>query len=167
MLCPTWMSSDSVGVQSGDPHHMAQIVNHNPTTVHPPAGGYSMGVELGQRCRLLFISGQVPETSDGAVPEGFEAQCEQAWRNVIEVPAAADLRVEHLVKGYDIPDRQEAGRAQPHHSPHRARRTPARADDHDRRNARQQMVAGDRGDCCGMNSALAPATGQSRQVSHG
>jgi 2-iminobutanoate/2-iminopropanoate deaminase len=77
---------------------MAQIINHNPTTVHPPAGGYSMGVELGQHRRLLFISGQVPESSDGSVPEGFEAQCEQAWRNVIEVLTAADLRVDHLVK---------------------------------------------------------------------
>ena len=32
------------------------------------------------------------------VPEGFEAQCEQAWRNVIEVLTAAGLRVGHLVK---------------------------------------------------------------------
>jgi 2-iminobutanoate/2-iminopropanoate deaminase len=77
---------------------MAHILNHNPAAVHPPAGGYSMGVELGQHRRLLFISGQVPESSDGSVPEGFEAQCEQAWRNVIEVLAAADLRVDHLVK---------------------------------------------------------------------
>jgi len=77
---------------------MTQIVKHNPMTVRPPAGAYSMGVELDQHRRLLFISGQVPETADGAVPEGFEAQCEQAWRNVIEVLAAADLHLEHLVK---------------------------------------------------------------------
>ena len=77
---------------------MAHIVNHNPATVHPPAGGYSMGLELTQHRRLLFISGQVPEKTDGAVPEGFEAQCAQAWRNVIEVLAAAGLGVEHLVK---------------------------------------------------------------------
>lgn len=76
----------------------AQIVSHNPAAVHPPAGGYSMGLELTQHRRLLFISGQVPERSDGTVPEGFEAQCEQAWRNVIEVLAAAGLGVEHLVK---------------------------------------------------------------------
>jgi enamine deaminase RidA (YjgF/YER057c/UK114 family) len=57
-----------------------------------------MGLELTQHRRLLFISGQVPERSDGTVPEGFEAQCEQAWRNVIEVLAAAGLGVEHLVK---------------------------------------------------------------------
>jgi enamine deaminase RidA (YjgF/YER057c/UK114 family) len=57
-----------------------------------------MGLEFSQHRRLLFISGQVPENSDGSVPEGFEAQCEQAWRNIIEVLAAAGLGVEHLVK---------------------------------------------------------------------
>ncbi|MCA1513431.1 2-iminobutanoate/2-iminopropanoate deaminase [Bradyrhizobium yuanmingense] len=77
---------------------MAQIVTHNPPSVHPPAGGYSMGLELSQHRRLLFISGQVPQRSDGTVPDGFEAQCEQAWRNVREVLAAAGLGVEHLVK---------------------------------------------------------------------
>jgi len=77
---------------------MAQTTRHNPVAVHAPSSGYSMGLELSQHRRLLFISGQVPERSDGSVPEGFEAQCEQAWRNVIEVLAAADLGVEHLVK---------------------------------------------------------------------
>ena len=77
---------------------MAQITRHNPAAVHAPSSGYSMGLELGQHRRLLFISGQVPERSDGSVPEGFEAQCEQAWRNVIEVLTTAGLGVEHLVK---------------------------------------------------------------------
>lgn len=77
---------------------MAHIVTHNPPSVHAPAGGYSMGLELSQHRRLLFISGQVPATSDGSVPEGFEAQCGQAWRNVIAVLAAAGLGVTHLVK---------------------------------------------------------------------
>lgn len=57
-----------------------------------------MGLELARHRRLLFISGQVPERSDGSVPEGFEAQCQQAWRNVIDVLASAGLGVEHLVK---------------------------------------------------------------------
>ena len=77
---------------------MAQIVAHNPPSVHAPAGGYSMGLEFSQHRRLLFISGQVPERSDGSVPEGFEAQCKQSWRNVIEVLAAAGLGVKNLVK---------------------------------------------------------------------
>ena len=77
---------------------MAHIVRHNPASVHAPSSGYSMGLEVGQHRRLLFISGQVPENSDGNVPEGFEAQCEQAWRNIIAVLTAAGLGVEHLVK---------------------------------------------------------------------
>jgi 2-iminobutanoate/2-iminopropanoate deaminase len=77
---------------------MTQITRHNPAAVHAPSSGYSMGLELGQHRRLLFVSGQVPERSDGSVPEGFEAQCEQAWRNVIDVLVAAGLGVEHLVK---------------------------------------------------------------------
>jgi enamine deaminase RidA (YjgF/YER057c/UK114 family) len=77
---------------------MAQIVRHNPAAVHAPSSGYSMGLEFSQHRRLLFISGQVPENSDGSVPEGFEAQCEQAWRNILAVLAAAGLGVEHLVK---------------------------------------------------------------------
>ena len=77
---------------------MAQITRHNPAAVHAPSSGYSMGLEFSQHRRLLFISGQVPEKPDGSVPEGFEAQCEQAWRSIIEVLAAAGLGVEHLVK---------------------------------------------------------------------
>ncbi len=77
---------------------MAQIVRHNPAAVHAPSSGYSMGLEFSQHRRLLFISGQVPENSDGSVPEGFEAQCEQAWRNILAVLAAAGLGVGHLVK---------------------------------------------------------------------
>src|SRR5258707_15565287 len=91
MVCP-WSSSNK------ELSDMAQITRHNPAAVHAPSSGYSMGLELGQHRRLLFISGQVPERSDGSVPEGFEAQWEQAWRNVIEVLATAGLGVEHLVK---------------------------------------------------------------------
>jgi enamine deaminase RidA (YjgF/YER057c/UK114 family) len=99
MLCATLMPPDTVDPQSGEtPMPAAHIVSHNPATVRAPAGGYCMGLELKQHRRLLFISGQVPERLDGTVPEGFEAQCEQAWRNVIEVLAAAGLGVQHLVK---------------------------------------------------------------------
>jgi enamine deaminase RidA (YjgF/YER057c/UK114 family) len=77
---------------------MAHTVSHNPASVHAPSSGYSMGLEVPQHRRLLFISGQVPENTDGSVPEGFEAQCEQAWRNVIAVLESAGLGVRHLVK---------------------------------------------------------------------
>jgi 2-iminobutanoate/2-iminopropanoate deaminase len=77
---------------------MPQITRYNPGSIHAPSSGYSMGLEIGQHRRLLFISGPVPEKSDGSVPEGFEAQCEQSWRNIIEVLNSAGLGVEHLVK---------------------------------------------------------------------
>ncbi|CAN7146618.1 RidA family protein [Bradyrhizobium sp. LjRoot220] len=77
---------------------MAHLTRHNPASVHSPSSGYSMGLEISQHCRLLFVSGQVPEKSDGRVPDGFEAQCEQSWRNIIEVLSSAGLGVEHLVK---------------------------------------------------------------------
>jgi 2-iminobutanoate/2-iminopropanoate deaminase len=77
---------------------MAHTTRHNPRDVHAPSSGYSMGLEVGQHRRLLFISGQVPGEADGGVPEGFEAQCEQVWRNVIAVLTSVGLGVEHLVK---------------------------------------------------------------------
>jgi len=52
----------------------------------------------GWKLASIGISGQVPEGSRGGVPEGFESQCEQAWRNVIAVLNSAGLGVEHLVK---------------------------------------------------------------------
>ena len=63
---------------------MAQIVSHNPASVHAPSSGYSMGLELFQHRRLLFISGQVPEEPDGSVPDGFEVS-----GAVLLVPPAA------------------------------------------------------------------------------
>jgi enamine deaminase RidA (YjgF/YER057c/UK114 family) len=47
---------------------------------------------------LLFISGQIPVDAEGVTPFGFEAQCRQAWRNLLTVLRAADLGVRHLVK---------------------------------------------------------------------
>ena len=127
---------------------MAQISAQS-RSVHAPSSGYSMGLELGQHRRLLFVSGQVPEKPDGSVPEGFEAQCEQAWRNVITVLAAAGLGVEHLVKiNTFLTDRSQvvANRAI------RRKMLRKRACVHGdgRGNRRRQMVAGDRGDRCGM-----------------
>ena len=77
---------------------MAQIVRHNPASVHAPSSGYSMGLELSPASAAAVRQRPGPGKSDGSVPEGFEAQCEQAWRNVIAVLAAAGLGVEHLVK---------------------------------------------------------------------
>src|SRR3954466_5154211 len=99
MLCEAVMAPDTVRPAiRRNPMSPAHIVSHNPATVHAPAGGYCMGLELTQHRRLLFISGQAPQRSAGTAPAGFEAPGEQARRNLIEVLAAAGLGVEHLVK---------------------------------------------------------------------
>ncbi|HEY3715345.1 MAG TPA: RidA family protein [Jatrophihabitantaceae bacterium] len=61
-------------------------------------GGYAQGFSVPPGTGLLFISGQIPVDTEGATPYGFEAQCRQAWRNLVTVLRAADLGVEHLVK---------------------------------------------------------------------
>ena len=61
-------------------------------------GGYAQGYVVPPGYGTLFISGQVPVDTEGATPFGFEAQCRQAWRNVVTVLRTADLRVENLVK---------------------------------------------------------------------
>lgn len=71
---------------------------HNPATVHPPVGAYSHGVEVPPNARWLFISGQVALRADGKVPEGFEAQCHQAWMNLHQVLKSAGMEIKDLVK---------------------------------------------------------------------
>ncbi|GGM82074.1 RidA family protein [Dactylosporangium sucinum] len=68
------------------------------TSIDPQGRSYAQGALLTGATRLLYISGQVPETPDGAVPGDFEAQCRLAWDNVLGVLARAGLSKEHLVK---------------------------------------------------------------------
>ena len=65
----------------------------------PPAiGGYAQAIEVESPSRLLFISGQIPETADGTVPEDFESQARLAWANVIRQLAAAGMTLDNLVR---------------------------------------------------------------------
>ncbi|EIG63411.1 putative translation initiation inhibitor, yjgF family [Bradyrhizobium sp. WSM1253] len=98
MLCEAVTAPDTIDLQSGEilcPQLTSSATIPQRSMLPPAATAW---VELTQHRRLLFISGQVPQRSDGTVPDGFEAQCEQAWRNLIEVLAAAGLGVAHLVK---------------------------------------------------------------------
>lgn len=62
------------------------------------SSSYSQGIRVTGASRLLFVSGQVPETPDGEVPDGFEAQCRLAWQNVRAVLEAGEMTLENLVK---------------------------------------------------------------------
>lgn len=61
-------------------------------------GKYSDAIELPGSSRLLFLSGTPGLTTDGLLPETFEEQAEQAWKNVFALLAHADMGPQHLVK---------------------------------------------------------------------
>ena len=70
----------------------------NSSSAPQPAGGYSQATEVVGAQRLLFISGQIPESVTGEVPTDFRAQARLAWRNVVAQLEAAKMSVSNLVK---------------------------------------------------------------------
>jgi 2-iminobutanoate/2-iminopropanoate deaminase len=89
------------------------------------AGGYAQALEVTEAKRLLFVSGQIPETSDGHVPDGFAEQASLVWANVIAQLHAADMTVENLVKvttflssrEFALPNREARAKALGQHKP--------------------------------------------------
>jgi len=71
---------------------------HNPATLAKPVSSYSHAVEIPAGARLLFVAGQVGVRLDGTMAEGFEAQCEQAWRNLRHALQAGGMDFEDLVR---------------------------------------------------------------------
>ena len=59
---------------------------------------YAQACLLEGHSRLLFLSGQIPETPEGQVPGDFEGQCRQVWRNLERQLAAAGMDWRNLVK---------------------------------------------------------------------
>jgi 2-iminobutanoate/2-iminopropanoate deaminase len=81
---------------------------HNPITLAPPASSYSHAVEIPAGARLLFIAGQVGIRVDGTMADGFEAQCEQAWRNLRLALQAGRMDLPDLVRiNYYLLDRAD------------------------------------------------------------
>ena len=64
----------------------------------PAGGGYAQAMEVTGATRLLFVSGQIPATPDGSVPERFEDQCRLAWKNVVAQLRAGGMSLDNLVK---------------------------------------------------------------------
>lgn len=59
---------------------------------------YSQAMEVTGHQRLLFISGQIPATKDGHVPDSFEDQARLAWANLEAQLVAAGMSLDNLVK---------------------------------------------------------------------
>jgi 2-iminobutanoate/2-iminopropanoate deaminase len=70
----------------------------NASSAPQPAGGYSQALEVVGVQRLLFISGQIPESAAGEIPAGFPAQARLAWRNVLAQLEAAGMSMANLAK---------------------------------------------------------------------
>jgi enamine deaminase RidA (YjgF/YER057c/UK114 family) len=66
--------------------------------INPTALSYAQACEVVGAARLLFISGQVPEEANGAVPPDFRSQCEFVWANVETQLAAVGMSLDNLVK---------------------------------------------------------------------
>lgn len=75
-----------------------QVTLINSPLAPQPAGGYAQAVALADYQQLLFISGQIPVTVDGVIPEGFAAQAHLAWQNVIAQLESAGMTIANLAK---------------------------------------------------------------------
>jgi len=62
------------------------------------AGGYSQAIEVTGAQRLLYISGQIPETASGEIPKDFATQARIVWRNVFAQLAAANMAAINIAK---------------------------------------------------------------------
>jgi 2-iminobutanoate/2-iminopropanoate deaminase len=70
----------------------------NSPTSPQPSGGYTQAIEVIAAERLLFVSGQIPQSVNGEVPADFPAQARLAWRNVSAQLDAAGMSLGNLVK---------------------------------------------------------------------
>lgn len=75
-----------------------KIIRHNAPDAPQPGNGYVQAVEVSNASRLLFISGQVPDTVDGATPDDFEAQARLIWANVTAQLNTAGMSLDNLVQ---------------------------------------------------------------------
>lgn len=75
-----------------------EMTSVDPAEVPAASHAYSNGALVRDASRVLFVSGQVPETAQGAVPDTFLEQCRLAWRNVLSVVEGAGMTVDNLVK---------------------------------------------------------------------
>jgi 2-iminobutanoate/2-iminopropanoate deaminase len=74
----------------------AQTAKRRPVKTGPPNGLYTPAIVVGD---LVFTSGQIGiDSKTGQLPEGFEAQFEQVFRNLTAVLEASGSSVEHMVK---------------------------------------------------------------------
>ena len=77
---------------------MSALEPINPPTVPASFSRYSQGVVAPGAARWLHVSGQVGIPVGGTLPDTFEEQARNAWRNVLGVLEGASMTAVDLVK---------------------------------------------------------------------
>lgn len=75
-----------------------EIRKINAPDSHDPKSRYSQAIEVTDAKRTLYVSGQIPVSPDGTVPEDFGDQARQAWANVEAQLRAAGMDLDNIVK---------------------------------------------------------------------
>jgi len=75
-----------------------KLTPKNAPSAPQPAGGYAQVVEVSGATRFAHVSGQVPATRDGAVPESFADQSRLIWKNIEAQLAEVGMTLDNLVK---------------------------------------------------------------------
>jgi len=68
-----------------------------PDAYHPVAA-YTQAIEVSGASRTLYISGQIGQTRNGALPDGIAEQSRLAWQNLEAQLRAAGMTLDNLVK---------------------------------------------------------------------
>jgi enamine deaminase RidA (YjgF/YER057c/UK114 family) len=71
---------------------------HDPAAIAAPLGRYHHGISAPGSGRWLHIAGQIGLRADGSLAEGFAAQAEAVWTNLVAILADAGMTPDHLVK---------------------------------------------------------------------
>jgi 2-iminobutanoate/2-iminopropanoate deaminase len=75
-----------------------ELKSHDPSAIFAPVGPYTHGLEVVGAQRLLFITGTMGLDKNGKAPDGIEAQCALAWRNIGAILESAGMDPSNLVK---------------------------------------------------------------------
>jgi 2-iminobutanoate/2-iminopropanoate deaminase len=74
------------------------LKTNNPTTIAPPGGMYSHSVEIPPGARIIYTAGQIGARPDGSIPDNFEEQDDQIWKNTLAILADGGMGPEDIVK---------------------------------------------------------------------
>src|SRR4029077_15751190 len=70
----------------------------NAPDAYAPVAAYTQAIEVSGATRTLYISGQIGQRMDGAIPEDIVEQSRLAWQNLEAQVKAAGMTLDNLVK---------------------------------------------------------------------